>query len=106
MTVKVSMCSLAPLQVRKRVEMDNALLWLPHRRCIVKIYRKYCWTFNFKNFEILLVGQVVLQMTTNELNFKVTCNCIHELLNVFDNPAQRVYTIANEIICTAIFSVN
>ena len=23
------------------------------------------------------------------------CNCIHELLNVFENPAQRMHTIHN-----------
>ena len=32
--------------------------------------------------------------TTNEPNFKIVCNCIHELLNVFEDPAQSVHTIA------------
>ena len=31
---------------------------------------------------------------TNEPNFKIVCNCIHELLNVFEDPAQRILTIA------------
>ena len=25
-------------------------------------------------------------------NFKIVCNCIHELLNDFENPAQRIIT--------------
>ena len=32
--------------------------------------------------------------TTNEPNFKIVCNCIHELLNVFEDSAQREHTIA------------
>ena len=34
---------LAPLQVRERAVMDTVLIWLPHRKCIVKILigRKY-----------------------------------------------------------------
>jgi len=31
--------------------------------------------------------------TTNEPNFKILCNCIHELLNVFEDSAQCVHTI-------------
>ena len=30
----------------------------------------------------------------NEPNFKIICNCIHELLNVFEDPAQCVHIIA------------
>ena len=29
-------------------------------------------------------------------NFKIVCDCIHELLNVFEDPAQRVHTIWRE----------
>ena len=31
--------------------------------------------------------------TTNEPNFKIFCNCIHELSNVFEDSVQRVHTI-------------
>ena len=31
--------------------------------------------------------------TTNEPNFKIVCNCIHALLNVFEGSAQRERTI-------------
>ena len=31
--------------------------------------------------------------TTNELNFKILCYRIHELLNVFEESAQCVHTI-------------
>ena len=39
-TAKVSttdMYSLAPLQIRERAVMDTVLIWLPHRKCILKI---------------------------------------------------------------------
>ena len=39
---------------------------------------------------IFLAGQAVLQ---NEPNFRIVCNCIHELLNVFEDSAQREHTI-------------
>ena len=31
--------------------------------------------------------------TTNESNFKIVCNCIHELLKVFEDSAQHEHTI-------------
>ena len=34
--------------------------------------------------------------TTNEPNFKIVCNCIHELLNVFEGSAQREHTISRQ----------
>ena len=38
--------------------------------------------------------------TTNEPNFKILCNCIHELLNVFEDSAQRVHTIVGvAVVC-------
>ena len=45
-TAKVSTTdtySLDPLQVRERAIMDTVVIWLPHRKCIVKILigRKY-----------------------------------------------------------------
>ena len=39
--------------------------------------------------------------TKNEPNFKIVCNCIHEfeheLLNVFEDSAQREHTIVTDI---------
>ena len=67
-TAKVSttdMYGLAPLQVRERAVMDTVLIWLPHRKYIVKILigHKYCQTFEQQDFEIVLAGQAVLQMS-------------------------------------------
>ena len=67
-TAKVSttdMYGLAPLQVRERAVMDTVLIWLPHRKCIVKILigRKYCQTFEQKDFKTFLADQAVLQMS-------------------------------------------
>ena len=44
--------------------MDTVLIWLLHRKCIVKILIgcKYCQTFEQQDFEIFLAGQAVLQM--------------------------------------------
>ena len=53
-----------------------------HRKCML-ILR---WTFEQNYFEIFLAGQAVL-------HFKIVCNSIHELLNVFEDLAQRVHTI-------------
>ena len=35
--------------------------------------------------------------TTNEPNFKIVCNCVHELLNVFEDSVQREHTISVQI---------
>ena len=35
----------------------------------------------------------IIYGTTNEPNFKIVCNCIHELLNVSEDSAQREHTI-------------
>ena len=43
------------------------------------------------NKKILKYGS---SSTTNESNFKTIVNCIHELLNVFEDSAQGVHTIA------------
>ena len=32
--------------------------------------------------------------SSSATNFKIMCNCIHELLNVFEDPAQCEHTIA------------
>ena len=44
---------------------------------------------------MLLVGRAVL-------NFKIVCNSIHELLNVFEDPAQRVHTIVLQTLLTSV----
>ena len=44
----------------------------------------------------------------NEPNFKILCNCIHELLNVFEDPAQRECTVVVYDcvhVCTCVCSV-
>ena len=69
--------------------MDNVLIWLHHRKCIVKILigrKYYVKHLNNKIFS----GS---SSTTNEPNFKIVCNCIHELLNVSEDSAQREHTI-------------
>ena len=51
---------LAPIQVQERVVMGAVLLWLPHRKCMVKVdWCKYC--VGHLN-EIFLADQPVLQM--------------------------------------------
>ena len=55
----------------------------PHRKCMVKILIgcKYCVRhLNEKIFS----GS---SSAANEPNFKIMCCCIHELLNVFEDPA-------------------
>ena len=65
-TAKVSttyMSILAPLQVQERAIMNNVLLWLSHRKCMVEILIgcKYC--VRHLNEKILIAGQAVLQMS-------------------------------------------
>ena len=80
--------------------MDTVLIWLSHRKCIVIILIGH-------SIVIILIGRKYYirhlnkkifsgsSSTTNEPNFKIVCNCIiHELLNVFEDPAQRVHAIA------------
>ena len=83
---------LAPLQVQERAVMDTVVIWLPHRKCIVKnlIDCKYYVKHLNKNILNIFSGS---SSTTNEPNFKIMCNCIHELLNVFEGSAQREHTI-------------
>ena len=76
--------------------MDTVLIWLPHRKCIVKILigRKYYVKHLNKKILKYFSGS---SSTTNEPNFKIMCNCIiHELLNVFEDSAQREHTIVVE----------
>ena len=90
--VTTDMYSLTPLKVQEKAVIDIVFLWLPHRKCMVKILIgcKYCQTFEQKDFEIFLVGQAVLQVRQI---FKIVCNSIHELLNIFEDPAQHIHTI-------------
>ena len=39
---------LAPLQVRERAVVNTVLIWLSHRKCIVKIYKYYVKCLNKK----------------------------------------------------------
>ena len=55
--------SLAPVQIRERAVMDTVFIWLPHRKCIVKILISHKYYFEQKDFEIFLAGQAVLQMS-------------------------------------------
>ena len=70
--------------------MDTVFFMAYHRKCMVKslIGRKFY--VRHLNKKILISGS---SSTTNEPNFKIVCNCTHELLNVFDDPAQCVHTI-------------
>ena len=65
------------------------LLWLPHKKGMEKmlIGRKYC----VKHLTIKIFNGS--SSTTNEPNFKIMCNYIHELLNIFEDPAQCVHAI-------------
>ena len=51
-----------------------------HRKCIVKYLNKKIFSRS--------------SCTTNEPNFKIVCNCIHELLNFFEDSAQHEHAIA------------
>ena len=60
-----------------------------HRKCTMKIligHKYYVKHLNKKYFS----GS---SSTTDEPNFKIMCNCIHELLNVFEDSAHREHTI-------------
>ena len=45
-----------------------------------------CQTLEWKDLKIFLAGQGVLQMS------QISQSYIHQLLNVFEDPAQRVHT--------------
>ena len=93
-TAKVSttdMYGLAPLQVRERAVMDIVFIWLSHRKCILDILKYHVRHLNKKILKYFSGSS----RTTNDPNFKIVCNCIHELLNDLEDPAQRVHTIDN-----------
>ena len=72
--------------------MDSVLIWLSHRKCIVKILIGCKYYVKHLNKKILKIFSGS-SSTTNEPNFKIVCNYIHELLNVFEDSAQREHTI-------------
>ena len=99
------MYGLAPLQVWDRAVMDTVLIWLPRRKCIVKILIGHKYYVKHLNNKILKYFSGS-SSTTNDPNFKIMCNCIHELLNVFEDSAQREQTIVGvQLIpnCMALF---
>ena len=68
---KTDMCGLAPLQVRE-------LLWLVHRKCMVKtlIGCKYCVSYlNEKNLEMCLASSAVLQLS------QILRSCVNAFLS-------------------------
>jgi len=72
--------------------MKHAFLRLPHRKCMGKsLIGCRCWAKHLN--EKMLKYFSGSRSTTNEPNFKILYNCIHELLNVFEDSAQRVHTI-------------
>ena len=97
-TAKVSttdVYGLAPLQVQERALMDTVLIWLLHRKCIVKILIGRKYYVKHLNNKILKYFSGS-SSTANEPNFKIMCNCIHEL-NVFEDSAQCEYTIVGKL---------
>ena len=81
--------SLTPLKIRERAVMDTVFIWLPHRKYIVKLLIGHKHYVKHLNKKILKYSS----STTNEPNFRIVCNCIHELLNIFEDSAQRQHTI-------------
>ena len=67
-----------------------------HKNCIVKVLIGHKYYVRHLNKKILKIfgGS---SSTANEPNFKIVCNCIHELLNVFEDSAQLEHTIAGII---------
>ena len=72
--------------------MNTVLIWLPHRKCIVKVLIGHKYYVKHLNKKILKYFSRT-SSTTKEPNFKILYNCIHELLNVFEDSAQREHTI-------------
>ena len=92
MTVKASttdICDLTPIQVLERAVTKHAFLRLPHRKCMGKsLIGCRCWAKHLN--EKMLKYFSGSRSTTNEPNFKILCNCIHKLLNVFEDSAQCI----------------
>ena len=64
--------------------MYVASLWLPHSKCLVEILIdcKNCVRHLNKKILIHFGGS---SSATNESNFKILCNSIYALLNVFED---------------------
>ena len=80
-----NMYSLAPLQIQEKAVMDVTLSWLPHRKCMLKILIGHKYHVRHLN-ENIFSGP---SSATDEPNFKIVCNYIHELLIVFENSVQQ-----------------
>jgi len=94
MTVKASttdICDLTPMQVQERAIMKHTFLRLPHREYMGKslIGSRCCVKHLNKKILNVFGGS---RSTTNEPNFKILNDCIHELLNVFEESAQCIHT--------------
>ena len=83
------MIDLTSIQVRESIVMQSVFLKFLHRKCMGKIFIGCKCCVKHLNKKILKH----LVDTTNELNFRIVCNCFHELLNIFEDLAQRVHTI-------------
>ena len=72
---------------------DTVAFMASRRKCMVKtlIGQKYC--IRHLNKRTFSAGQAVPQMS--QISFKIVCNCIRELLNVFEDPAQHVHSKRN-----------
>ena len=75
--------------------MDTVLIWLPHRKHIVKFLIGHKYYVKHLNKKILKYFSGS-SSTTNEPNFKIVCNYILELLNVFEDSAQREHTVVRD----------
>ena len=87
-TVKMStadMFGLAPLQVWDKVVINYVALWLLLKCMMDKVIDcKYCVRHNKKILKYFSRSS----SATSESIFKIVCNCIRELFNVFGDPAQ------------------
>ena len=81
------MCNLVTPQVQEKVITANRFYGFS-----IEIYT--CGKFSVMITKLQNIIFSRLKITISVSNFKHLCNSIHELLNVFEDPAQRVYTIA------------
>jgi len=75
---------------------NPTLLWFCNRKCMGKILIGYIFKYVIFKQKCILNIFSELRSTINEPNFKIICNCINELLNVFEDSAQRIHTIRPE----------
>jgi len=99
MTVKASttdMCDLTTIQVQELVVTKHAFLRLPHRKCMGKSLIGYKCCAKHLNNKVLKYFYWVKEYY-KRAKFQTICNCMLELLNVFEDSAQRVRTIARYV---------